>query len=131
LITSLVRADGDPDTIELLAADKQSAFLIGTPRLPLTINGAGDATAAIFFAHWLRERSISVALEKTVNAIFAVLELTAEKKTREIQLIAAQEQIANPPQRFRAVLIPPMDAKNQRPMDPGLGHEIPTANGRE
>jgi pyridoxine kinase len=105
LITSLVRADGDPDTVELVAADTQSIYLIGTPKLPVTVNGAGDAMAAIFFAHWLREGSISVALERTVNAIFAVLELTAEKKAREIQLIAAQEQIANPPQRFRAVQI--------------------------
>jgi pyridoxine kinase len=105
VVTSLARADGDPDSVEVLAADGQSAFLIGTPRLPLMVNGAGDAMAAVFFAHWLRERSISVALERTVNAIFAVLELTAEKKSREIQLIAAQEQIANPPQRFRAVQI--------------------------
>jgi pyridoxine kinase len=105
LVTSLVRADGDPDTVELVAADTQSAYLIDTPKLPLTVNGAGDTTAAIFFAHWLREGSISVALERTVNAIFAVLELTAEKKAREIQLIAAQEQIANPPQRFRAVQV--------------------------
>jgi pyridoxine kinase len=105
LITSLVRADGDPDTVEVVAVDTQSAYLIGTPKLPLTVNGAGDAMAAIFFAHWLRERSIAVALEKTVNAIFAVLELTAEKNAREIQLIAAQEQIADPPQRFRAVPI--------------------------
>jgi pyridoxine kinase len=105
LVTSLVRADGDPDTVELVAVDTQSAYLIGTPKLPLAVNGAGDATAAIFFAHWLREGSISVALERTVNAIFAVLELTAEKNAREIQLIAAQEQIADPPQRFRAVQI--------------------------
>jgi pyridoxine kinase len=105
LVTSFARADCDSDTIELLAADKHSVYLIGTPRLPLTVNGAGDATAAIFFAHWLRERSISVALEKTVNAIFAVLELTAEKNKREIQLVAAQEQIANPPSRFRAVSV--------------------------
>jgi pyridoxine kinase len=103
LVTSLVRADSDPDTVEVLAVDKQSACLVATPRLPLIVNGAGDAMAAIFFAHWLRERTISGALERTVNAIFAVLELTAEKKEREIQLVAAQEQIANPPHRFRAV----------------------------
>ncbi len=105
LVTSLSRADSDPNLIEVLAADGQSAYLISTPRLPLSVNGAGDATAAIFFAHWLMGGALSVALEKTVNAIYAVLALTAEKNTREIQLIAAQDQIASPPTRFKAVKI--------------------------
>jgi pyridoxine kinase len=46
---------------------------------------------------------LAVALEKTVNSVFAVLALTAEKNAREIQLVAAQDQIANPPARFKAV----------------------------
>jgi pyridoxine kinase len=108
LVTSLSRRDSDPNTIEVLAADRQSAYLIATPRLPLSVNGAGDATAAIFFAHWLRGRTLAVALENTVNSIFAVLALTAEKKAREIQLVAAQDQIANPPTRFKAVKIRPL-----------------------
>jgi pyridoxine kinase len=105
LVTSLSRTDTDPNLIEVLAADKQSAYLVSTPRLPLSVNGAGDATAAIFFAHWLREESLSVALEKTVNTIFAILELTVQKNAKEIQLVTAQEQIANPSMRFNAVTI--------------------------
>ncbi|MBV8211750.1 MAG: pyridoxal kinase PdxY [Verrucomicrobia bacterium] len=105
LVTSLSRADSDSNMIEILAADEQSACLIATPRLPLSVNGAGDATAAIFFAHWLMGSPIAVALEKTVNSVFAVLALTAERNAREIQLIAAQDQIANPPEGFRAVKI--------------------------
>ena len=102
LVTSLSRADSDPDTIEVMAVDAQSACLIATPRLPISVNGAGDATAAIFFAHWLMGDPVAVALEKTVNSIFAVLALTAERNAREIQLVAAQDQIANPPARFKA-----------------------------
>ena len=102
LVTSLSRADSDPNTIEVMAVDGQSACLIATPRLPISVNGAGDATAAIFFAHWLMGDPVAVALEKTVNSIFAVLALTAEKNAREIQLVAAQDQIANPPARFKA-----------------------------
>ena len=105
LVTSLSRTDGDPNQIEVLAADAQSACLIATPRLPLAVNGAGDATAAIFFAHWLRGNPLAVALEKTVNSVFAVLALTAEKNAREIQLVAAQDQIADPPAKFRAVIL--------------------------
>ena len=102
LVTSLSRADSDPNTIEVMAVDAQSACLIATPRLPISVNGAGDATAAIFLAHWLMGNPLAVALEKTVNSIFAVLALTAEKNAREIQLVAAQDEIANPPARFKA-----------------------------
>ena len=105
LVTSLSRADSDPNLIEVFAADEQSSYLIATPRLPLSVNGAGDATAAIFFAHWLMGIPLAVALEKTVNSLFAVLALTADKNAREIQLIGAQDQIANPPTRFKAVKI--------------------------
>lgn len=105
LVTSLSRTDSDPNTIEVMAVDAQSACLIATPRLPISVNGAGDATAAIFLAHWLMGNPLAVALEKTVNSIFAVLALTAEKNAREIQLVAAQDQIANPPARFKAVKV--------------------------
>jgi pyridoxine kinase len=102
LVTSLCRDDGRSDEIEVLAADLDSAYVIATPKLPIVVNGAGDATAALFFAHWLRSQSIGLAVELTVNAIFAVLEKTVEDGTREIQLIAAQDAIANPPKRFAA-----------------------------
>jgi pyridoxine kinase len=102
LVTSLCREDSRSDEIEVLVADLHSAYVIATPKLPIAVNGAGDTTAALFFAHWLRSRSISLALELTVNAIFAVLERTAEDATREIQLIAAQDSIANPPKKFVA-----------------------------
>jgi pyridoxine kinase len=100
LVTSLCREDGRGDEIEVLAADLESAYVIATPKLPITVNGAGDAVAALFFAHWLRTQSISTALDLTVNAIFAVLEKTAEDGALEIQLVAAQDAIANPPRRF-------------------------------
>jgi pyridoxine kinase len=102
LVTSLCREDGRGDEIEVLAADLESAYVIATPKLPITVNGAGDAVAALFFAHWLRTQSIRTALDLTVNAIFAVLEKTAETGALEIQLIAAQDAIANPPRRFVA-----------------------------
>ena len=105
LVTSLLRTESEPNTIEVLAADNESAYLISTPQLALSVNGAGDATAAIFFAHWLMSKPLAEALEKTVNSIFAVLELTAERNAREIQLVAAQDQIAEPEARFRAVRV--------------------------
>jgi pyridoxine kinase len=102
LVTSLCREDAPTDEIEVLAVDSDSAYIIATPKLPMIVNGAGDMTAALFYAHWLRTKSTRSALELTVNAIFAVLERTFEDAAREIQLIAAQDAIANPPNRFAA-----------------------------
>jgi pyridoxine kinase len=102
LVTSLRRQDAPKDCIEMLAANQNEAFLITTPLLPMTVNGAGDATAALFFVHWLQSGSIHEALQKTAGTIFAVLDVTLKAGAREIQLVAAQEAIANPPASFRA-----------------------------
>jgi pyridoxine kinase len=102
LVTSLRRNDLPNDQIEMLAVDKDEAFILSTPLLPLMVNGAGDTTAALFFAHWLNTRSISDSLELTAAAVFAILEATVKAGSQEIQLINAQEAIANPKRRFRA-----------------------------
>jgi pyridoxine kinase len=102
LVTSLCREDGRSDEIEVLASDRNSAWVIATPKLPIVVNGAGDTTAALFYAHWLQTRSARLALELTVNAVFAVLERTMQNAACEIQLVAAQDAIASPPKRFPA-----------------------------
>jgi len=100
--TLRARGPSPNDEIEVLAVDSKSAYVVATPKLPIVVNGAGDTTAALFYAHWLRTQSTSSALELTVNAIFAVLEKTVADAAREIQLIAAQDAIANPPKKFVA-----------------------------
>ena len=102
LVTSLRRQDEADDRIGVLAVDANEAHLIETPLLPLNVNGAGDMTAALFFAHWLRIGSIKEALELTIASVFEVLETTARTGEREMQLIEAQESIANPERRFLA-----------------------------
>jgi pyridoxine kinase len=102
LVTSLRCQDATDDCIGILAVDGNEAHLVETPLLPLNVNGAGDMTAALFFAHWLRTGSIKEALELTVAAVFQVLEATARTGEREMQLVEAQEGIANPERRFLA-----------------------------
>ena len=102
LVTSLRRRDAAGDRIEMLAVDSEGGFLVETPLLPVNVNGAGDMTAALFFAHWHKSGSIQIALELTTAAVFAVLAATADRGAREIELVTAQESIANPPQRFSA-----------------------------
>jgi pyridoxine kinase len=105
LVTSLRRRDAGRDRIEMLAVDSEGGFLVETPLLPVNVNGAGDMTAALFFAHWHKSGSIQIALELTTAAVFAVLEATADTGAREIQLITAQDSIANPVRRFSAARV--------------------------
>jgi len=93
LLTSLDRDDGPGDAIEMLAVDESGAWLVATPRLPLSPNGAGDAVAALFLGHLLRRGDTRVALEAAASAIHAVLETTLALGEREIQIIAAQDQL--------------------------------------
>ena len=102
LVTSLRHAETSRDEIEMLAAGPGEAYRVATPLLPVQVNGAGDATAALFFAQHLLTGSIKYALEATANSIFAVLEKTVEMQEREIQLVAARSAIATPPHRFEA-----------------------------
>jgi pyridoxine kinase len=100
LVTSLVHDGMSEQTVELLAADDTGAWLVSTPLLPLSVNGAGDLTAALFLAHLLESGSSPTALARTASSVFAVLEATARSGEREIQLVAAQEAIAHPDGRF-------------------------------
>jgi len=102
LTTSLRRRDADADTIEMLAVSGEGAWLVQTPMLALEVNGAGDATAALFLARLLRGATPAEALSMTASAVYAVLEETHRTGSREMRLVAAQESIAEPPRRFEA-----------------------------
>jgi len=106
LVTSLHTAETPEGSIDLLASDETGCFTLRTPRLPLTVNGAGDAIAALFFAHYLRG-NVGAALSLAASAVFGVLAKTAESGAREIQLVAAQEEIANPSRIFHAEALTP------------------------
>ena len=102
LTTSLRRTDADADTIEMLAVSEEGAWLVQTPLLALEINGAGDATAALFLAHLLRGETVAQSLSMTASAIHAVLEETHRRGSREMTLVSAQQSIVDPPRRFEA-----------------------------
>jgi pyridoxine kinase len=101
LVTSVQTPQTPDDEIEMVAVSAEGAWSVRTPLLPLTVNGAGDATAALFLAHTL-EAGPQTALERTASSVFAVLKATVAGGHGEIQLIAAQDTIANPPGEFAA-----------------------------
>ena len=70
LVTSLHTQETPADAIDLLASDASGCFRLRTPKLPLAVNGAGDAIAALFFAHYLRGGGIDQALSRAASAIF-------------------------------------------------------------
>ena len=102
LVTSLHTEDTPEETIDLLASDETGCFRLRTPKLPLVVNGAGDAIAALFFAHYLRSGKIDEALSRAGSAIFGVLTKTAQAGADEIQLVTAQDEIVQPSRVFEA-----------------------------
>lgn len=96
LVTSVHASDTPRGDIDLIASGPDGVYRVRTPNLPMTTNGAGDAMAALFFAHDLRLGSTSQALVRAVSAIFGVLQYTAECGAREIQVVAAQSEIVEP-----------------------------------
>jgi pyridoxine kinase len=107
LVTSLHTDNTPQNSIDLMASDENGCFTVRTPKLPLTVNGAGDAIAAIFFAHYLRSGNIGEALSRAASGIFGVLAQTVEAGSREIQLVAAQDEIVSPSRLFEAEALKP------------------------
>ncbi|WP_075836688.1 pyridoxal kinase PdxY [Deinococcus marmoris] len=107
VVTSLVRQDAPADQIETLAVTDDGAWLCRTPLLPLDPprNGTGDAIAALFFGHYLKTRDVAAALSLSMSALYGLLKLTHEQNSREIMLVAAQEEFAQPSQVYEATKI--------------------------
>jgi pyridoxine kinase len=101
LVTSLHTAQTPQDAVDMLACDPSGRFLVRTPLLPATVNGAGDAAAALFFFHYLRCGDLAEALSRTASSIFGIVRRTAQAGSRELVLIEAQEELVAPSQVFR------------------------------
>ena len=102
LVTSVVHADADPDTIDMVAVSGEGAWTVTTPLLPRTFTGAGDLTAATFLAQYLRTHDVADAVARTAAVVHGVLDTTVRSGQAELQLVAAQDEIATPTQHFEA-----------------------------
>ena len=100
LVTSLVTDETPADSIDLMAADARGAFRVRTPKLDVSVNGAGDAIAALFFVHYLREESAAAALAKAAASVYGLLKRTKEAGSREILTVAAQDEFVTPTHQF-------------------------------
>ncbi|MGY1843619.1 pyridoxal kinase PdxY [Modestobacter sp. SYSU DS0875] len=100
LTTSLIAEDTPDDAVDLLASEGGRHFRVRTPRLGVSVNGAGDAIAALFLAHWLETRSAAESLGRAAASVFGLLRRTAEAGSPEILLVAAQDEYVSPTQTF-------------------------------
>ncbi len=102
LVTSLHTAETPGDSIELIAGESGEFWRVRTPLLPISVNGAGDAIAALFLFHRLRWGEARVALSAAASSIYGLLRRTSEAGSREILTVAAQEEFVTPSRVFRA-----------------------------
>ncbi len=103
LLTSLHHDGLAADKIALMVSHQGKRFAVETPMLKVSVNGAGDAIAALFFVHFGRTRDPKMALESATASIYGLLKRTEEAGTREIQTVAAQNEFVEPTWRFAAI----------------------------
>ncbi len=100
LVTSVLVEETPAESIDVVAVSEAGAWAVTTPLLPISVNGLGDVTAALYLAHLHESGAPEVALGRVASTVFAILEATLAAGGREIALVAAQDAIAHPPERF-------------------------------
>ena len=101
LVTSVTHDLVAEDTLQMIAVTGTEAWSVTIPLLRQTFTGSGDLTAATFLAHTLTT-DLPTALSRTAAIVHGVLAATVESGQAELQLVAAQDQIANPTHTFEA-----------------------------
>ena len=102
VVTSLHLNDTPDDKLDLVVSDSGALYRVRTPLLPVSVSGAGDAIAALFFVHYLETKSAAEALSRAASSVYGLLKRTAEAGSREIVSVAAQEEFVSPTTRFEA-----------------------------
>lgn len=110
LVTSVERPDrpvldDGGDTIEMLAANDDGAWIVQTPRIPMKANGSGDVTAALFTAHYRETGDAATALARTTSSVWDLLRTTHESGDRELLLVESQEFYAHPRMQFEVTRV--------------------------
>lgn len=100
LVTSVERPDREAETLEMLVANDDGAWIVQTPRIPMKANGSGDVTAALFTAHYTATADAALALARTASSVFDLLARTHDSGERELQLVESQEVYAHPRMQF-------------------------------
>ena len=100
LVTSVHLDDTPGEAVDLVVGEGGRLWRVRTPMLDLSVNGAGDAIAAMFYVHRTRTGSAAEAMSLAASSTYAVLEATAAAGSRELVLVAAQQELAAPSRVF-------------------------------
>ena len=100
LVTSVLHESAPAGTLDMVVVTGSGAWSVTTPLLPRTFTGAGDLTAATFLAQLLSTGDVRVALAATAAVVHGVLTTTVDSGQSELQLVAAQAEIASPSAHF-------------------------------
>jgi pyridoxine kinase len=100
LVTSVHLDDTPGEAVDLVVGEGGRLWRVRTPMLDLSVNGAGDAIAAMFYVHRTRTGSAAEAMSLAASSTYAVLEATAAAGSRELALVAAQQELAAPSRVF-------------------------------
>jgi pyridoxine kinase len=108
-VTSLRFPAVPPGHLGSLIATADGAWLVDTPLLdfPISPNGAGDVFAALLLGRLVAGEAAPEALEHTVSGLYSLLAATLAAGSRELALVAAQDELVRPAHRFPAERIVP------------------------
>ncbi|MEO7447041.1 MAG: pyridoxal kinase PdxY [Humibacillus sp.] len=104
LVTSALTSDTPEGSIQMACVTEEGAWTVSTPMLPMTVQGGGDVTAAVFLAHLLSDGA-RVALSRTAATMYAVLERTHAAGSTEMLLVQQQDAIASPDEVFETSVV--------------------------
>ena len=96
MVTSLDIDETPEGWIDVVVSTESELLRVRTPALPISVNGAGDAIAALFLGKFLQEQSAEAALVHAASATFGLLKRTVEAGSREIVTVAAQDEFVRP-----------------------------------
>ncbi len=83
----------------VLVRDKDAAWLIETPKLVVSGNGAGDCMTAMMIAHLIQGVPFENAVAQAVSSVFGLL---SRGEAGELAMISAQDEIVAPHRVFEA-----------------------------
>ncbi|HXM71557.1 MAG TPA: pyridoxal kinase, partial [Thermoanaerobaculia bacterium] len=105
VVKGLRQSRGKRTRIATLAVARQTAWSVECPAAPSLAHGAGDCFGALFLGHYLKRRSVRLALEHAVASVHAVMVRTAAQGGSELALVEAQDALLAPKRLFKAAKI--------------------------
>lgn len=105
LVKHLARAGRRSDRFEMLLVTADECWHISRPLVDFGVRqpvGVGDLTSGLLLVDLLHGKSLQQALEHVTAAVYEVMLKTHEMGEYELQLVAAQDAIAQPQRHFAA-----------------------------